>query len=153
MQQIFDQFLQFLQQGIAAIFRFVQLIWTWSIGEITKIMQVPWESWPLWKQILLVVVIIAVAYSLFFAARPLWAQGVRLLAAFVGFLGALVYTLPAILVAGCIAVAGLWTLNNFNPDSLPTFTVFERSNSGSPNDGNRPSAQTSSPHETTGSSQ
>jgi hypothetical protein len=56
MQQIFDQVMEFLQQGIAAIFRFVQLIWTWSIGEITKVMEAPWQTWPLWKQILLVIV-------------------------------------------------------------------------------------------------
>ena len=153
MKEILDQFLQFLQQGIAAIFRFVQLIWTWSTTQITKIMQVPWDGWPLWKQILLVVVIVAVAYTLFFAARPLWAQAVRVLAAFIGFLGALVYTLPAILIAGCIALAGLWTLNNFNPDSLPRITVFERGDTGSSNDANRPSAQTNRPRETTGSSQ
>jgi hypothetical protein len=138
MKEILDQFLHFLQQGIAAIFRFTQ---------------VPWESWPLWKQILLIVVIVAVAYALFFAARPLWAAAVRVLAAFVGFLGALVYTLPAILIAGCIALAGLWTLNNFNPDSLPKITVFERGNTGSSNDGNRPPAQTNQPRETTGSGQ
>jgi hypothetical protein len=42
MKQIFDQFLQFLQQGIAAIFRFVQLVWTWSVDQIAKMMQAPW---------------------------------------------------------------------------------------------------------------
>ena len=34
MQQFFNQLLQFLQQEIAAIFKFVQLIWTWSVGQI-----------------------------------------------------------------------------------------------------------------------
>jgi hypothetical protein len=127
MKQIFDQFLQFLQQGIAAIFRFVQLVWNWSIDQITKMTQAPWGDWPLWKQILLVIVIIGVAYALLIAARRLWVAGIRVLAAFAGFVLAMVYTLPAILVAGCIAVAGLWLINNFNPDSLPSVTVFERS--------------------------
>ena len=71
MKQIFDQFLQILQQAIAAIFRFIQLIWTWSADQITKIAKVPWDSWPIWKQILLVIVIAAVAYLLFVAARQL----------------------------------------------------------------------------------
>jgi hypothetical protein len=35
MQQFFNQLLQFLQQGISAIFRFAQLIWTWSVGQIS----------------------------------------------------------------------------------------------------------------------
>jgi hypothetical protein len=116
-------------------------------------MQVPFEHWPLWKQVLLVVVVLAVAYSLFFAARPLWAAAVRVLAAFIGFLGALVYTLPAILLAGAIALVGLWTLNNFNPDSLPTITWFERGNDRPAGDVNRPSTQSNQPRETTGSNQ
>jgi hypothetical protein len=153
MQEIFDQFLQFLQQGIEAIFRFVQLIWNWSISQIGKLMQVPFDNWALWKQLLLAVIVVGVAYALFFAARPLWAAGVRVLAAFIGFLGALVYTLPAILIAGAIALVGLWTLNSFNPDSLPKITVFERGTSGTANDANRPSAQQNRPRETTGSSQ
>jgi hypothetical protein len=154
MKQIFDQFLQFLQQGIAAIFRFVQLIWTWSIDQITKMMQAPWENWPLWKQVLLILVIAAVAYALFIAARQLWVAGVRVLAAFVSFLGALVYTLPTILIAGVIAVAGLWVINNLNLSSLPTLTMFQ--GSGSPNDGsNTQSGQTPAQGagETTGSRQ
>jgi hypothetical protein len=135
MKQIFDQFLQFLQQGIDAIFRFVQLIWTWSIDQITKMTQAPWESWPLWKQILLAIVIAAVAYALFIAARQLWVAGVHVLAAFASFLGALVVTLPTILLAGVIALAGLWVVNNLDLSSLST-TVFQGSDTGTSNDGN-----------------
>lgn len=143
MNKIFDQFLQFLQQGIAAIFRFVQLVWTWSIDQITKVMQAPWENWPLWKQVLLVIVIAAVAYALFIAFKQLWVAGVHVLAAFASFLGALVVTLPTILLAGFIALAGLWLINNLNLSSLPTLTVFQGSNTGSSNDSsNRQSDQT-----------
>jgi hypothetical protein len=151
MKEIADQFLQFLQQGIAAIFRFVQLIWTWSIAQITKVMQMPFDNWPLWKQLLLVVIVVGVAYALFFAARPLWVAGVRVLAAFIGFLGALVYTLPAILLAGAIALVGLWSLNNFNPDSLPKITWFDRGHDGTSVDGKRSSPPSPPPRETTGS--
>ena len=142
MKQIFDQFLQFLQQGIAAIFRFVQLVWGWSIDQITRMTQAPWESWPLWKQILLVVVIAAVAYALFIAARRRWVAGVRVLAAFASFLVALVVTLPTILIAGVMALAGLWAINHLNFSSLPTLTVFERSNTGSSDDSSNPQGQT-----------
>jgi hypothetical protein len=148
MKQIFDQFLQFLQQGIAAIFRFVQLIWTWSIDQITKVTQAPWEHWPLWKQILLFIVIAAVAYALFIAAKQLWVAGVHVLAAFASFLGALVVTLPTILVAGCIALAGLWVINNLNLSSLPSLTALQGGNTGSSSDsGNKQSGQTSGPGE------
>ncbi len=126
MKQIFDQLLQFLQQGIAAIFKFVQLVWTWSIDQITKVFQAPWGDWPIWKQVLFVLVIAAVAYALFVAAMRLWEAGVAVLAAFASLLGALVYTLPSILIAGVIALAGLWALNNVN---LPTITVFQSDSS------------------------
>jgi hypothetical protein len=123
MKQIFDQFLQFLQQGIAAIFRFIQLIWTWSADQITKIAKVPWDSWPLWKQILLIIIIAAVAYLLFIAARQLWSAGIRVLTAFGSLLFAFIVTLPTILIAGVVALGGLWAINNFNL-SLPTLTIL-----------------------------
>ena len=156
MKQIFDQFLQFLQQGIAAIFRFVHLVWAWSIDQINKMMQAPWGNWPLWKQVLLIIVIAVVAFILLLAARRLWFAGVRVLGAFVRFLGVLVYTLPTILIAGCVALAGLWAINNLNLSSLPSFTMFQGSSTGSPSQGNdKPSGQTTAPGagETTGSKQ
>jgi hypothetical protein len=55
MKQVFDQLLKFLQEGISAIFRFVELIWTWSVDQIGKLLAVPWQQWPLLKQVLLVV--------------------------------------------------------------------------------------------------
>lgn len=125
MKQIFDQFLHFLQQGIAAIFRFVQLVWTWSIDQITKVTHVPWENWPLLKQILFFIVIAGVAYALFIAAKQLWEAGIKVLAAFAGFLVALVVTLPTILVAGCIALGGLWALNNLNFSSFPSLEALQ----------------------------
>jgi len=130
MKQIFDQFLHFLQQGVAAIFRFVQLVWTWSIDQITKVTHVPWENWPLWKQIMLFIVVAGVAYALFIAAKQLWEAAVKVLAAFAGFLVALVVTLPTILIAGFIALGGLWVINNLNLSSVPSFAAFQGGNTG-----------------------
>ena len=135
MKQIFDQILELLQRGIAAIFRFIQIVWTWSADQISKIVKVPWDSWPLWKQILLVIVIAAVAYLLFIAARQVWAAGIRVLTAFGSLLFAFIVTLPTILVAGVVALAGVWAINNVNL-SLPTLTILERGNTGSPVDTN-----------------
>jgi hypothetical protein len=131
MKQIFEELLQFLQRGITEIFRFVHLVWTWSSDQITKMMQAPWEHWPLWKQILLIIVVAAVAYALFIAAKQLWEAAVRVLSAFVGFLGALVVTLPTILIAGIIALAGLWAINNLDLPSLRSLTMFQGSSTGS----------------------
>jgi hypothetical protein len=123
MQQFFDQLLQFLQQGIAAIFRFVHLIWGWSVAQISSLTRVPWQDWPLWKQIFLVLVIGGVAYALYRVAVELWEAGERILAAFATLLGVLVRTLPSVLIAGIVALAGLWILNNvdFSNVRLPAF--------------------------------
>lgn len=123
MQQIFNQLLQFLQQGIAAIFKFVQMIWQWTVGQITSLTRVPWQDWPLWKQILLVLVIAGVIWALFKAAKELWEAGERILTAFAALLGVLVKTLPSVVLAGLIALGGVWVLNNLDLSSvrLPSF--------------------------------
>ena len=110
--QFVNQLIQFLQQGIAAIFKFVQLVWTWSIGQITQVVQSPWQSWPFWKQALLVLVLAAVVYALFKVAKELWEAGERVLGAFAALLGVFVKTLPQVVIAGLIAMGGVWLINN-----------------------------------------
>jgi phage-related protein len=125
MQQFFNQILKFLQQGITAIFHFVQLIWTWSVGQISSLMQVHWQNWPLWKQILLVLIAAGVVWALFKAGKELWEASERILAAFATLLGVLVRTLPRVMVAGVIAVAGLWVLNNLDLSSIHLPAAFQ----------------------------
>jgi phage-related protein len=123
-QQVFNQLLQFLQQGIAAIFKFVQLIWTFSVGQISKLVSVPWQNWPLWKQIFLVLVIAGVVWALYKAGKELLEAGERTLAAFAGLLGVLIKTLPHIVLAGLIALGGAWFLNSFDPSSIRVPTAL-----------------------------
>ena len=127
MQQFFNQLLAFLQQGISAIFRFVQMIWTWSVGQISRVIDLPWQSWPLWKQILLVVVVAAVVWALYKAGKELFEAGERTLAAFATLLGVLVRTLPSVVLAGLIALGGVWILNNFDPSSVRVPTAWRLS--------------------------
>jgi hypothetical protein len=122
--QFFNQLIQFLQQGIAAIFKFVQLVWTWSISQVTQIANSPWQSWPLWKQALLVVVLAAVVFALFKVARELWEASERVLAAFAALLGAFVRTLPQVVIAGLIAMGGIWLINNLDLSSVRVPTAF-----------------------------
>jgi hypothetical protein len=118
MKQVFDQLLKFLQQGIAAIFHFVQLIWTWSVDQITKLMAVPWQEWPLWKQVLLVLILASVIWALYRAGRELLEAGAAILVAFAGLLGVLVQTLPQVFLAGVIALGGVWLVNHLDNSSL-----------------------------------
>ena len=103
---------QFLQQGISAIFRFVQMVWAWSITQIRQVAHSPWQGWPFWKQVLMVVVLAAVVFALFKVAKEFWEAGERVLAAFATLLGVFVRTLPQVVVAGLIAMGGVWLINN-----------------------------------------
>lgn len=114
MNQAINQIVQFLQQGIAAIFRFVQLIWTWSFGQIVQIFQSNWQSLPAWKIAVLAIVVIAIVYVLYKAVLSLWGAAEKVLLAFVALLGVLVSILPYVLVAGLIAAGGGWVVQNLN---------------------------------------
>ena len=140
MQQVFDQLLKFLQQGIAAIFRFVQLIWTWSIDQISKLTAVPWQEWPLWKQVLLVLILAGVLWALYRAGRELLEAGAAVLAAFAGLLGTLVQTLPHVFLAGVIALGGVWLVNHLDNSSLPmpNWMQASKQTSSSPTQGGNP---------------
>jgi hypothetical protein len=137
MHQILDQILGFLQQGIAAIFRFVGLIWNWSVDQIAKLAAAPWQDWPLLKVILLIVVAVAVVWALYRAAWELWLATERILAAFATLLVALVHTLPSVLLAGVIALGGVWIINHLDNSLLrmPTsLQVWQQQPPASPTD-------------------
>lgn len=148
MQHAFNQLLQFLQQGIAAIFHFVQMIWTWSVGQISTLLAVPWQQWPLWKDILLALVLAAVIWALYTAAVQLFAAGERILIAFAHLLSVLVRTLPSIVLAGLIALGGVWLMNHLDNNLIQLPVAFNQF-SGSPNPAanSAPAASNSTPGE------
>jgi len=132
MKQAFDQLLKFLQQGIAAIFHFVELIWTWSVDQISKLMAVPWQEWPLWKQVLLVLILVGVLWSLYRVGRELLFAGAAILAAFARLLSVLVQTLPHVALAGVIALGGVWLVNHLDNSSLRVPSWMQASGEASP---------------------
>ena len=132
MKEVFDQLLKFLQQGIAAIFHFVELIWTWSVDQISKLMAVPWQDWPLLKQVVLVLILAGVLWALYRAGRELLEAGAAILAAFAGLLGVLVQTLPQVFLAGVIALGGVWLVNHLDNSSLRVPSWMQASEQNSP---------------------
>jgi hypothetical protein len=106
MHQILSQILHFLQQGIAAIFRFVEMIWTWSVDQVTKLAEVPWRDWPVLKVILLIVLVLVIVWALYRVFWELWIGAERVLSAFATLLVVFVHTLPRVLLAGVIALGG-----------------------------------------------
>jgi hypothetical protein len=114
MKQVFDQLLRFLHDGISAIFRFVELIWSWTVDQISRLASVPWQQWPLWKQLLLVLILAGVVWALYRVGRELLLAGAAILAAFADLLGVLVRTLPSVVLAGLIALGGVWVINHLD---------------------------------------
>ena len=112
MKQVFDQLLKFLHDGISAIFRFVELIWSWSVDQISRLASVPWQQWPLWKQLLLVLILAGVVWALYRVGRELLLAAAAILAAFADLLGVLVRTLPSVVLAGLIALGGDWVITH-----------------------------------------
>src|SRR5882757_3103133 len=148
MRQVFDQLLKFLREGIAEIFRFVELIWTWSVDQISKLMAVPWQEWPLWKQFLLVLILAGVIWALYRAGRELLEAGAAILSAFAHLLGVLVGTLPHVMLAGIIALGGAWLVNHLDNSALrmPAWLqASEQSSSPENRQSSPPSGQQSSP--------
>jgi len=129
MEQVSDQSRQFVERSVAEALRLVELVWTWSSEQIIRVTQAQWEHWPLWKQILLLIVTAAVVYFLFIAAQQLWTAAINVLAAVATFVGTVIVTLPTILIAGVIALAGLWVVNNFHDlSSLRSLITFQSGN-------------------------
>src|SRR5215475_9731870 len=151
MEQVSGQSQPFVERSIAEVLRFVQVVWTWSSDQIIKVTQAPWEHWPLWKQMLFFIVAAAVVYFLFIAAQQLWTAAINVLAAVATFVGTFIVTLPTILIAGIIALAGLWVINNFRDmSSLRSLVTFQSSTTGSPNGSTQPGSPTrQGPAETT----
>lgn len=114
MEQIIQQIAQLLAQGITAILKFLQLVWTWSFGQIIAIFQSDWQSLPVWKIAVLAVAVLAIAYLLYRAFRQLWARVIALFKAFIELLTAFVYVLPFIVLAGAIAFIAAWAVNTLN---------------------------------------
>jgi hypothetical protein len=68
-----------------------------------------------------------VVWAIYKAALELFRAGEQVLAAFATLLGVLVRTLPQVVLAGLIALGGVWILNNFDPSSVRIPTAFKSS--------------------------
>jgi len=123
MQNFFEQLIQFIQNGIGALFRFIQFIWIWSVGQITALLSEPWQEWSLTKQAALLFILGIVGWVLYYACRDLWAAGQAIVTAFGTLLNVLLRTLPRILIAGLIALFGIWVLNKLPEIRVPEYRM------------------------------
>ena len=146
MKQVFDQLLKFLRDGISAIFHFVELVWSWSVDQISRLASAPWQQWPLWKQFLLVLILAGVAWALYRVGRELFLAGAAILADFADLLGVLVRTLPHVMLAGVIALGGVWAINHLDNSLVRIPAWLQASNQNAPPE-NRESSPPPSPQQ------
>jgi len=152
MQHAFNELLRFLQQGISAIFHFVRMIWTWSVGQITALLAVPWQQWPLWKQIVLVLVLAGVVWALYKAAKEIFRAGEAILIAIASLLSVLVRTLPSIVLAGLIALGGAWLINHLDNDLIQLPVAFNQVSNSLSNGSSSSNSQSPAPTAAPGAS-
>jgi hypothetical protein len=119
MQQVLNQVGQIAQQLSSVIWQVLQFIWNWSFGQIVRMFQMPFNSLPLWKQVIYVLVIAAIAYFLYKIFRDLLKAVQSVLGAIVSLISALIAMLPQIVWAGLIAFGGAWVITTLNPSWIP----------------------------------
>ncbi len=115
MTQIISQIIQFLQQGIAAVFKFPAARLDVVLRADRRRSSSPTgRACRFGRSSLLIVVLAAIAYILYRAALVLWAAVESLFRAFVALLLAFISVLPQIVIAGLIAFAGGWIIHSVN---------------------------------------
>jgi hypothetical protein len=123
MQQFFNLFIDFVLQGVDAIFRFVQAIWMWAVAQVSKLIQQPFQDWQPWKLLILTLIAVGVFWYLYKAMWELWDAGQKILAALGTLMAVLIKTVPQVLIAGLIALAGVFLLSVLDLDNMrrPSF--------------------------------
>ena len=94
MQQVLNEVGQIAQRLSAVIWQVLQFIWNWSFGQVVKMFQMSFNNLPVWKQVLFVVVIAALAYFLYKVAKDLLKEVQHVLGEIVGLISALIAMLP-----------------------------------------------------------
>ena len=124
MQQVLNEVGQIAQRLAGVIWQVLQFIWNWSFGQVVKMFQMPFNNLPLWKQVLFVVVIAALAYFLYKVAKDLLKAVQHVLGAIVGL------DLRAHRNAAADRVCGAYRLrwrmdhHKFEPDMDPNRTAM-----------------------------
>ena len=126
MQQVFNQVGQIAQQLASVIWQVLTYIWQFSFGQVGRMFSMNFSSLDVWKQVIYVIVIGALAYFLYKLAKDLLKAMQSILSAIVGLINALIGMLPQILLVGLIAFGGAWIVTQQSPSWMPTILTKGR---------------------------
>jgi hypothetical protein len=102
------------------IWQALGVLWNWSFGQVVSMFQLPFNSLPVWKQVIFVLVIAALGYLFHRVSRDLLKAVQSVVGAIVGLISAFIILLPQIAWAGLIAFGGAWVIMNLNPQWIPS---------------------------------
>ena len=119
MQKVPSEVGEVFRRLAEVIWHVVEVLWSWSFGQIIAMFQLPLNTLPLWKQLLFALVLSALGYLFHKLSKDLLKAVQSVVGAMVGFGTALIGMLPQIVWAGLIAFGGAWIMTNMNPTWIP----------------------------------
>jgi hypothetical protein len=94
-------------------------IWNWSFGQIVTMFQMPFNTLPLWKQGLFVIVTASLAHLSYKVAKGLRNAAQLLVGAVVGLISAFLSVVPQIAWVGLVTFGSTWVILNLDPVWIP----------------------------------
>ena len=119
MQNVPSEVGEVFRRVAEVIWHVVELLWSWSFGQIVAMFRLPLNTLPLWKQLLFAMVLAALGYLFHKVSKDLLKAVQSVVGALVGFATSLIGMMPQIVWAGLIAFGGAWIMTNMNPTWIP----------------------------------
>jgi hypothetical protein len=110
--EVFNQASRIAQQFFELIAHVIGLIWSWTFGQFGGMFHLPFMTLPLWKQVLYVLVIIAIAYILYRVGRQILETILKIVRAIVELVVTLIEKSLDVLIVGVAALVVAWIVTN-----------------------------------------
>jgi hypothetical protein len=113
--EVFNQASRIAQQFFELVGRVIVLIWSWTFGQFGGMFHLQFMTLPLWKQVLYVLVVIALAYILYRIGRQILDTIVKIVRAIIELFLTLIEKSLDVLVVGIAALVVAWIITNLGP--------------------------------------
>jgi hypothetical protein len=113
-----NQAAKLAQEFFAFVGHLIVLIWDWTFGQFFRMFQMPFVTLPLWKQVLYVLVVMAIAYILYRVGMKILETILRIFRAIVEFFVSMIEGSRDVLFVGIGALVVAWIISNVGPVAL-----------------------------------
>ncbi len=120
-QQIINAIMNGIRQFLNALDGLVNLVVSFAYEPIKKAFALFWvfETLPIWKRVLLIVVALAVAGIIYMIASEIWISIRRIFESIMGLIRTIFDNIWYFFIAGVLAFGGAWAINNLTIAWLP----------------------------------